>query len=56
MSLDLTEDESTLVQLMAWCRRHMESLGHNELIVAQLPNPLKRSVKSKMKMQLEQRR
>ena len=34
MSLDLTEDKSTLVQVTAWCRqadlcRHMASLGHN---------------------------
>ena len=47
MSLDLTEDKSTLVQVMAWCHQvtsiiqangdrnvccHMASLGHNELI------------------------
>ena len=48
MSLDLTDDKSTLVQVMAWCRqakshclsqywpssicRHLASLGHNELI------------------------
>ena len=47
MSLDLTDDKSTLVQVMAWCRqatshyrsqcwrsfcRHMASLGPNELI------------------------
>ena len=44
MSLDFTDDQSTLVQVMAWCRqatshylsqcrpsRHMASLGHNEL-------------------------
>ena len=35
MSLDLTNDKSTLVQVMAWCRqvicRHITSLGHNEL-------------------------
>ena len=46
MSLHLTDDKSTLVQVMAWCRqqeaitwtnvdpdlcRHMASLGHNEL-------------------------
>ena len=46
MSLYLTDDKSTLVQVMAWCRqatshylsqcwpdacRHMASLGHNEL-------------------------
>ena len=46
MPLDLTDDKSTLVQVMAWCRqrqainwannpdlcRHMVSLGHNELM------------------------
>ena len=47
MSLDFTDDQSTLVQVMAWCRQattitwanvdpdlchHMVSLGHNELI------------------------
>ena len=47
MSLDFIDDQSTLVQVMAWCRqatshcfgqfwpdlsRHMASLGHNELI------------------------
>ena len=46
MSLDFTDDKSTLAQVMAWCRqatshylsqcwphlcRHMASLGHNEL-------------------------
>ena len=40
MSLDLTDDKSTLVQVMAWCRqanvdpdlcRHVASLGPNEL-------------------------
>ena len=44
MSLDLTDDKSTLIQVMAWCRqainwanidpdlcRHMASLGPNEL-------------------------
>ena len=46
MSMDFTDDQSTLVQVMAWCRqatshylsqfdpdiwRHMASLGHNEL-------------------------
>ena len=46
MPLDLTDDKSTLVQVMAWCRqatshylslvdpdlcRHMVSLSHNEL-------------------------
>ena len=45
MSLDLTDDESTLVQVMAWCRQaitwanvdldpccYMASLGPNELL------------------------
>ena len=33
MPQDLTDDKSTLVQVMAWCRCHlMASLGHNELI------------------------
>ena len=47
MSLDFTNDQSTLVQVMAWCRqattitwanvdpdicRYMVSLGYNELI------------------------
>ena len=47
VSLDLTDDKSTLGQVMAWCRqattitwanfdpdqcRHMASLGHNELM------------------------
>ena len=47
LPLELTEDKSTLVQVMAWCRkatsytctnvdpylhRHMVSLGHNELM------------------------
>ena len=42
MLLDFTDDQSTLVQVMVWCRqawanvgpdlcRHMASLGHNEL-------------------------
>ena len=37
MSLDFTDDQSILVQVMAWCRQatdlccHMASLGHNEL-------------------------
>ena len=43
MSLDLTKDKSTLVQVMAWCQtitlagvdpdlcRHMASLSHNVL-------------------------
>ena len=36
MSLDFINDQSTLVQVMAWCRqadlcRHMASPGHNEL-------------------------
>ena len=46
MSLDFTDDQSTLVQVMVWCRQatshylsqcwprsmpHMSSLGHNEL-------------------------
>ena len=40
MPLDLTDDKSTLVQVMAWCHQanvdpdlccHMVSLGHNEL-------------------------
>ena len=47
MAPDFTDDQSTLVQVMAWCRqatshytwanvdpdlcRHMVSLGHNEL-------------------------
>ena len=36
MSLEFIEDQSTLVQVMAWCRqadlcRHMVSLGHNEI-------------------------
>ena len=45
MSLDFTNDQSTLVQVMAWCRkanshylnqcwpRSLSPLGHNELIV-----------------------
>ena len=44
MSLDFTDDQSTLVQVMAWCNKplpepmltqmccHKVSLGHNELI------------------------
>ena len=37
MSLDLTDDTSTLVQVMVWCqglRRSMVSLDHNELITS----------------------
>ena len=43
MSLDLTDDQSTLVQVMAWCYQttshnlsHMTSLGHNELTLLPL--------------------
>ena len=32
MSLDLCDDESTLVQVMAWCCHHMVLPGHNILI------------------------
>ena len=54
--LDLTDDESILVQVMAWCRQatshylsqcwprshhHMASLGHNELSAALLPGNIK---------------
>ena len=45
MPLDLTDDKSTLVQVMAWCRQatdpdlchHMVSLGLNEFIEGELP-------------------
>ena len=30
----LTDDESTLVQVMAWCWHHMVSLGHKEFITS----------------------
>ena len=39
MWLDLTDDKSTLVQVMAWCQvlcRHIASLGHNELTLIML--------------------
>ena len=50
-SLDLTDDKSTLVQVMAWCHhatshylnqcwprscRHRASLGHNELMIGRV--------------------
>ena len=43
MSLDFTDDQSTLVQVMAWANvdpdicRHMVSLGHNELSPIHVP-------------------
>ena len=56
MPLDLTDDKSTLVEVMAWCRQaqaitwanvdpvlchHMASLGLNELTIKQVGNILK---------------
>ena len=43
MPLDLTDDKSTLVQVITWANvdpdlcRHMVSLGHNELITCISP-------------------